>query len=209
MLGALLLLLVGGAPADLVAVGVVVAEPPGRSVAILLSEGRTRVVVEGDEVFGGRLLDISSEQVLLVFDGKRVELRVTGSVDQPPVEPPVLAARPAPRTPSEEPAPRVMKRDEVQKRLAGEMNRILSETAIRPVTEDGRVIGVKLTRIARDSLLTEAGLRAGDVLTNINGTEIDGMATLISLWPRLQGASELSAQGLRDGRPFSLSLSLE
>ena len=49
----------------------------------------------------------------------------------------------------------------------------------------------------------------GDVLTNINGTEIDGMATLISLWPRLQAASSLQAQGLREGRPFSISLSLQ
>jgi type II secretory pathway component PulC len=102
-----------------------------------------------------------------------------------------------------------MKREEVQERLGREMNRILSETAIRPVTEDGRVVGVRLTRVAQDSLLTEAGLRSGDVLTNINGTEIDGMATLISLWPRLQGASDLRAQGLRDGRPFSISLSLQ
>ena len=77
------------------------------------------------------------------------------------------------------------------------------------VTEDGRVVGVRLTRVAQDSLLTEAGLRSGDVLTNINGTEIDGMATLISLWPRLQGASSLQADGLRDGRPFSISLDLE
>jgi type II secretion system protein C len=209
MLGALLLLLVGGAPANLAAVGVVVAEPPGRSVAILLSEGRTRVVAVGDEAFGGHLLEVSSEHVVLDFDGERVDLQVTSSGDRIAPAPPVTAAAPAPSTVPEEPRPRVMKRDEVQKRLAGEMNRILSETAIRPVTEDGHVIGVKLTRIARDSLLTEAGLRAGDILTNINGTEIDGMATLISLWPRLQGASDLHARGLRDGRPFSLSLSLE
>jgi type II secretory pathway component PulC len=102
-----------------------------------------------------------------------------------------------------------MKREEVQRRLGEEMNRILSETAIRPVTEDGRVVGVRLTRVAQDSLLTDAGLRSGDVLTNINGTEIDGMATLISLWPRLQGATSLQARGLRDGRPFSISLNLQ
>ena len=86
---------------------------------------------------------------------------------------------------------------------------MLVSTAIRPVTEDGHVVGVRLTRVAQDSLLTDAGLRSGDVLTNINGTEIDGMATLISLWPRLQGATSLLARGLRDGRPFSISLSLE
>lgn len=209
MLGALLLLFASAIPADLAAVGVVVAEPPGRSVAILLAEGRTRVVPVGGDVFGGQLVEVSAEQVVLEFGGDRVVVRVTSSGEPPLPEPPSVAVQPASEEAPEPTSARVMKRDEVQERLGAEMNRILSETALRPVTEDGRVVGVKLTRIAQDSLLTEAGLRAGDVLTSINGTEIDGMATLIGLWPRLQGASELSARVLRDGRPFSISLSLQ
>jgi len=209
MLVALLLLLVSSAPADLAAVGVVVAESPERSVAILRSGGRTRVVGVGDSAFGGHLLAVSTTRVTLEFDGERVDVRVR-SAGPPTLSPPVVATTPeAPEPPPEDAPLRVMKREEVQQRLAGEMNRILSETAIRPVTEDGRVVGVRLTRVAQDSLLTEAGLRSGDVLTNINGTEIDGMATLISLWPRLQGATSLQAKGLRDGRPLSISLNLQ
>jgi len=209
MLAALLLLLVSSAPADLAAVGVVVAESPERSVAILRSGGRTRVVGVGDSAFGGHLLAVSTTRVILEFDGERVDVRVR-SAGPPTLSAPAVATTPeAPEPPPEDAPLRVMNREEVQQRLAGEMNRILSETAVRPVTEDGRVVGVRLTRVAQDSLLTEAGLRSGDVLTNINGTEIDGMATLISLWPRLQGASDLRAQGLRDGRPFSISLSLQ
>lgn len=209
MLGALLLVLAATIPADLTAVGVVVAGSPERSVAILRSAGRTRVVRVGESVFGGRLLAVVSGHVTLMFDGERVDVRVShgGPVEAGPA--PTAPAAPSPRSEPEEAPHRVMKRDEMQKRLGLEMNRIMSETAIRPVTEDGRVVGVRLTRVAQDSLLTEAGLRSGDVLTSINGTEIDGMATLISLWPRLQGASDLRAQGLRDGRPFSISLSLE
>jgi general secretion pathway protein C len=196
------------APADLAAVGVVLAQSPERSVAVLYSEGRTRVVSVGDTVFGGRVLAVSRNGVQLMFGGERVDVpvRSTGSA---PVRPRTAAVAAAPEPPPEDQPPRVMKREEVQRRLGEEMNRILSETAIRPVTEDGRVVGVRLTRVAQDSLLTDAGLRSGDVLTNINGTEIDGMATLISLWPRLQGATSLLARGLRDGRPFSISLNLQ
>jgi len=46
------------------------------------------------------------------------------------------------------------------------------------------------------------------VLTRINGTQIDGLATLIGLWPRLQNASELQAVVLRSGQPFSLRIAL-
>jgi type II secretion system protein C len=210
MIGVFLLALAASIPADLSAVGVVVSPSPDRSVAILRSEGRTRVASVGEQAFGGRVLAVSREQVSLVFDGERVDVRVTRA-SPAPAPPSTVTARkaPAPRTEPETPALRVMKREDVQKRLGLEMNRILSETALRPVTEDGRVVGVRLTRVAQDSLLTEAGLRSGDILTNINGTEIDGMATLISLWPALQGASDLRAQGLRDGRPFSIALSLQ
>jgi len=208
MLAACLLVLVASGPSDLAAIGVVVAGSPERSVAILRSDGRTRVVMVGDVVFGGRVLAVSKEQVTLEFDGERVAVRVRGSGSVAP-SPPRVAAVPAPPPVVEDAPPRVMEREVVQKRLAGEMNRILSETAIRPFTKNGRVVGVRLTRVAQDSLLTEAGLRSGDVLTSINGTEIDGMATLISLWPSLQGASSLLARGLRDGRPFSISLHLQ
>ena len=101
-----------------------------------------------------------------------------------------------------------MNRVEVQRRLGEEIPRILAETAVAPVMEDGRVVGVQVTRLPEGSLLTDAGLRTGDVLTRINDTEIDGMGTLIGLWPRLQAASELRAVVVRNGQPFSILVSL-
>jgi len=96
----------------------------------------------------------------------------------------------------------------VERRLGAEIPRILADTAVAPVLEEGRVVGLALTRIAEPSLLLDAGLRVGDVLVRINDVEIDGMATLIGLWPRLQGASELRAVVLRNGQPVSLAVSL-
>jgi general secretion pathway protein C len=206
MLTVLALLAAVTAPPDLAAVGVVLAGAPEHSVAILRAGGQARVVAIGDEAFGGRVVSVAADSVALEFDGMRVSVRVSaatgGSVPSPP--PPAASSPP----PEEEEAPRVMARAEVQRRLGTEIPRILAETAVRPVTEDGRVVGLKLTRVPADSLLTDVGLRVGDVLTSINGTQIDGMATLMSLWPRLQGASDLRADVLRDGHPFSIALSL-
>jgi len=206
MLASLLLLAAVTAPPDLAAVGVVVAPSPERSVAILRADGRTRVAAVGDEAFGGRLVSVAADSVTLEFGADRVTVRVSAApgaaLPAPPPPPPRAAAR-------EEPGPRVMKREEVQRRLDLEISRILAESAVRPVTENGRVVGVRLTRVAANSILTEVGLQAGDVLTSINGTEIDGMGTLIGLWPRLQGATDLRADVLRDGRPFKISLSLK
>jgi general secretion pathway protein C len=201
------------APKDLAVEGVVVGTTPGRSSAILVSGGRTRVVAVGDSAFGGRLVSVSADGATLEFGGERVELRLPAAVAAlpgpaaPPTGRPALPAGSPPEDP-ETPA-REMSRVEVQRRLGEEIPRILAETAVAPVMEEGRVVGVQVTRLAEGSLLTDAGLRTGDVVTQINGTEIDGMATLIGLWPRLQSATELRATVLRGGQPFSISVTLK
>jgi type II secretion system protein C len=201
------------APTDLAVAGVVVGTTPDRSSAILTSGGRTRVVAVGETVFGGRLVSVGAETVTLEFGGERVELRLPAAAAAPPPAPAAPATgRPVlpPGAPPEDPETpaREMSRVEVQRRLGEEIPRILAETAVAPVMEEGRVVGVQVTRLPEGSLLTDAGLRAGDVLTRINGTNIDGMATLIGLWPRLQSATELRATVLRNGQPFSLLVSL-
>jgi type II secretory pathway component PulC len=171
------------------------------------------VVGVGEIAFGARLVAIGTDGVTLEIDGRRVETRLTSGSSPTSADAPAGPATPRPTAaagPPEDPVTphREMDRTQVQARLGTEMNRILSETALVPVMEDGRVSGVQITRIAESSLLTDAGLRAGDVVTRINDTEIDGMATLIGLWPRLQSASELRAVVVRNGQPVSLVVAL-
>jgi type II secretion system protein C len=195
------------APADLQAVGVVMSAQPEKSVAILRSGGHTRVVTVGDAAFGGHVTAIAAGLVSLDFGGDRVDLRLRAAPAVPaPAAPPPLAPAPAPAEAA--PAAQTMERREVERRLGQEIPRILAETTAVPVMEDGHVSGIALTRIPEGSLLTDAGLRPGDVLTRINDTNIDSLATLIGLWPRLQNATELRAVVLRNGRPFDLAVSL-
>jgi type II secretion system protein C len=219
MVAAPLLLLVAladlpaAAPRDIAVAGVVVGTTPDRSSAILVSGGRTRVVAVGEAAFGGRLVAVGKDSVTLEFGGDRVELRLpaAAAAPAPPPAAPVTGRRaPPPGAPPEDPQTpaREMSRVEVQRRLGDEIPRILAETAVAPVMEEGRVVGIQITRMPEGTLLGDAGLRAGDVLTRINGTDIDGMGTLIGLWPRLQNATELRATVLRNGQPFSLAVSL-
>jgi len=199
---ALLVLAVAGPPADLAAVGIVASRDPAHSVALLRSGGRTRLVAVGDTAFGGRVAAIGAGLVALEFEGRRVDLRLSAEAASP-----LAAARATSRAESD-PNARVLQRRDVEKRLGEEAPRILAETTLMPALDSGRVAGFTLTRVPENSLLTDAGLRAGDVLTQINDTPIDSMATLIALWPRLQNESTLRAIVLRNGQPVSLTVSL-
>ena len=190
--------------------GMVLARSAQRSVALLASHGRARAVVVGESAFGGRLLGVSADGALLDFGGQQVILRLSAGAGV--VTPPATPLPAAEESPAEEAAPPVqhkMMRADVDRRLGLEMNRILAETALKPVLDDGQVVGVAITRLARDSLLTDVGLQAGDVIKEINGTEIDGLSTLMGLYARLQTEKDLRAVVLRGGRPVTIELKLQ
>lgn len=203
-----LLLLALLVPQDLQLVGLVVARSPERCVAVLRAGGKTRLVSPGEAAFGGRLIAVGVRSASLEFEGQRVEVGLAHGT-----APLAVAALPResaiPPPPDAPPAARSMERREVERRLSLEIPRILAETTAVPVMEDGKVTGLALTRIPENSLLTDAGLRPGDVVTQVNDTVIDGLPTLIGLWPRLQGAHDLRAVVIRNGVPVSLSVSLK
>lgn len=188
-------------PADLVVVGTIVSPRPDRSLAILRSAGRTRTVAAGDTAFGGRVAFVSPGTVALDFGPERVELRLSGTV--PATPPPPMAAQSKP----DADGPLTMARRDVERRLGEEIPKILAETTVVPYLDQGAVTGLLLSRLPQ-GILSEVGLRQGDVLQSLNDVPVDSLATLASLWPRFQNATEVRAVVLRDGRPLNLTVSL-
>ena len=174
---------------------------------MLRSAGRTRLAAVGETAFGGRVALVGRESVTVDFDGQKIDLLLTVGVVRA-TEPAPKAVAASPRRESATPGARAMERREVERRLGQEVPRILAETTAVPVMDDGRVSGLALTRIPESSLLTDAGLQAGDVLTEVNGTAIDSLASLMALYPKLQSESELRAVVLRNGQPVRITVSL-
>ena len=203
MLAALLTLFLAAPPPDLTAMGIVASRDPAHSVVLLRAGGRTRVAAVGENVFGGRVAAIAPDLVTIEFDGRRVDVRLSGEAAAPLAVAPAVAA-----TAADDGSTRVLQRRDVERRIGEEAPRILAETTLMPVLDPAGAGGLTLTRVPEGSLLTDAGLRAGDILTQINDTPITSMTTLIGLWPRLQNESTLSAVVLRNGQPVTLTVSL-
>jgi general secretion pathway protein C len=195
----LLLLAAGQVPSDLRLSGVVFAPTPERRAAVLASGGRSRTVQPGETAFGVRLVDVEPERVRIQVGDGLVELSLTSGPGVATA--PVVSAEPAPEGMQ-------IQRAELERRISMEAARIAAETTLIPISDADGVTGFALTRVPEDTVLGEAGLRSGDVLQSINDTPIDSLATLASLWGRLQGARTIEAQILRDGRPLSLTVRL-
>lgn len=187
--------------------GIVASPTAEHSVAILASGGMTRIVESGDSAFGGVVMAIESGRVWLELQGERVELRLSGVVSPVVAPAHTVAAAPQADAPPEMLAV-TLPRPEVDRRLLSEIPRILATTRLIPVRDAGRVVGFSLEKLPEGTLLSDVGLLAGDVLTHINRVPLDSLGTLVGLWPRLQGATELTAQVIRSGQPVSLSVSI-
>lgn len=184
-----------------VLVGVVVSPAPGRSTALLACDGRARAVQVGESACGAELVAVSAGSVTVEADGQRRELQLGAAA-------PLQLAPPSAAPEAARPGERTLARAEVERRLAQEIPRILAETTLLPVTEDGRVTGFALTRLPDGSLVSDAGLQPGDVLVEINGTPVDSLATLAGLFTRLRQESDIQARVLRGGSPVTLTVRL-
>jgi len=73
----LLTALPAAAPPDLALKGSVVARDEAASVAVLSSGGRTRIVAMGENAFGGQLVSVASDSVVLAFGEERATVRLS------------------------------------------------------------------------------------------------------------------------------------
>lgn len=68
---------------------------------------------------------------------------------------------------------------------------IFSQAQILPKYEDGEMIGIQLNKIKADSLYEKIGLVDGDIITTLNGIDINNPAASAKILGELTGAEEL------------------
>ncbi|MFO8006992.1 MAG: type II secretion system protein N [Candidatus Brocadiia bacterium] len=171
------------APAvDLTVVGTIVHG--SRAVAIVRAAGGQRLLRVGDEIQGGRVMDISDRRVVLEVSGRPVEVPITTSREAPPsgTEP---AAPTRPRAvalaPEEQPEEGETRYEEDVADIeleefadfAARLQESLEEAALGQAYDvAGEPMGVVLSRLPEQSLLYRIGLRPGDIITEVNALPV-------------------------------------
>jgi general secretion pathway protein C len=86
---------------------------------------------------------------------------------------------------------------------------IMSAARIVPHEENGRMLGVKLYGIRKNSLLGKLGMQNGDMLRTINGFEMSSPDSALEAYARLRNASNLSVAIVRRGQPTTLDYDIQ
>ncbi len=85
---------------------------------------------------------------------------------------------------------------------------LMREARIIPHEEGGRVVGVKLYGIRRNSLLGKLGLQNGDMLRTINGFDMTSPDSALEAYARLRSADHLSVAVVRRGQAMTIDYNI-
>ena len=193
------------------------------------SDGKTMLYRKGSDVEGSRILAVNSWNVLMTGTGGVCQLPMFEEEDATPgPRPPIASKTPAKSPTSARDARKAGLSDEeltegiekisdtkfniqrsmVDKVLANQGS-LMKSARVIPHEENGRVVGVKLYGIRRNSLLGRLGIRNGDMLRTINGFDMTSPDTALEAYSRLRSADKLTLAVKRQSKEMTIDYNIE
>ena len=129
------------------------------------------------------------------------EYRYEGIMPPTPPSPPSRPA-PAPRAPRTPPPPPFD--DFVFGRSSGRLGISVDSLSEQLAQYFGTKDGVLVTSVRDDSAAAKAGIKAGDVITSINGTPVDAPSDVRRTVQRLEDGAEFTVELVRDRKPMTV-----
>jgi general secretion pathway protein C len=158
-----------------------------------------RVYRVGEAVPGGPLLHaVLVDRVLLDRGGAIEALMIPTRFASTAAPPPQVAMAPNPGNSAAR----------VQQVLRDNPALIGQVIQRQPVLADGKLRGMRVYPGSNAQAFSRLGLRAGDLVTAINGTTLEGQTRAEEIFNSLNGAAEARVTVTRNGSPLELQLNL-
>ena len=102
-----------------------------------------------------------------------------------------------------------MTRDEVDNLLYNELEKILTTTNIVPHFKEGKMIGIRINKIADNSSLTKYfGIKLNDIIQSVNGKPVDSVEKGMKLWDNMKTESHLDICVIRNGETMNFNINI-
>ena len=161
-----------------------------------------------------RVGDAVQEATVKLILREKVVLNVKGKDEILELEKPVASKgrvyQPASQRPTGSQARRpartrriTLRRSQINNALE-DVNKLMSQVNIKPHFQDGQPDGLMLSRIRPNSIFMRMGLRNGDIITGVNGNNIQTVEDVMGFYENLKTAERLSLQMKRGGRPRTI-----
>ncbi len=163
----------------------------------------------GDAIQNAMVRRILREKVILNVNGKDEVLEMEDMASLGRGAPgPVRRGLPVPRP--AEPQSRNINLDRSQvDEAVSDLNSLMKQARIRPHFSQGRPDGLTLTRVRPNSIFTRLGLRSGDIITAVDGRNIESVDDALGFYESLKDAANVSLQIKRRGRIQTIDYNIQ
>ena len=161
----------------------------------------------GQSVENATIKMILRERVVLSVNGKDEVLEIEKiksgrSIQRAP------AARSGARTSRRPRTQRItLRRSQLEESLQN-VNELMGQVNVRPHFQEGKPDGLMLSRIRPNSMFMRMGLRNGDIITGVNGQDIQSVDDALKFYESLKNADNVSVQLKRRGRERQIDYSI-
>jgi general secretion pathway protein C len=165
---------------------------------------------KGDNLRGGRIVDIKRGAVVLEMKGRRYLFGLPlGEVEGVPE----LASKGAGDKRGFDAGRRVGDNAWDLKLSAAidmvsRVNEIMRDARIRPYFAIGKAAGVRIDRIRDESIIRKMGLRDGDIIKGVNGFGLHSPTKVFEAYRRYKNDSLIQLQLIRDEEPITLTYNI-
>jgi general secretion pathway protein C len=206
--------------------GTLAERDPKAGIAVIADAGNgERSWRVGEEVSPGvRLVGVYADHVVVTRDGSEESLPLARDRNLAPADvvrptpasvtgdatTPAGSAANAPNA-SANPAASVKAPPDWQQtvaRLRQNPAELMRRVQVVPVLDGAKLTGVRISTGTDVALLSQIGLRPGDVVTSVNGTPVDSVERGQQIMSSLGSASSVRVTVLRDGKPTDVTVGL-
>lgn len=201
--------------------GVIISKNPKSSLAVLKNEnsGDFQILKVGESFSDMILIQIFKNHIVFERGGKAFRLFMGNQKPRGiPVIPDEMTEqrRPALREKTESPflnedeiKPKEFSRSELEKRFKEELPVLLSEARITPNLVEGKISGLRITRLPEKSILSELGIQRNDIIKEVNGVRINSLDTMVSLYTEFWNENRFTILLERNGLMIRLQYTLK
>lgn len=171
---------------------------------------RQNLYREGDAIQDAAVKMILREKVVLTRNGEdevlEMEKRLASARSTPPRQP---RGRTSPSRSSGGGDQQIqLERDQIESAI-NNVNNLMRQAKIRPHFKDGKPDGLTLTRVRPNSIFTKLGLRSGDIITGVDGQDIQSVDDALRFYQSLKSGANVKVQIRRRGQQQNIEYQID
>ncbi len=200
------------AVSDLALKGTADIQGEGFAVFEEVDSGEQDVFAVGERIFGGpKLVSVATRSAVILRSGRRQTIKIED--DEAPAPSKKKAPKPGDKGKKQEQLSGIREtgegsylvdRREVDHAIEN-LNSVITEVRAVPFLRDGNSMGFRLFAIKRGSIFERMGLKNGDVVRNINGTQLTDPSMAMGLLGEIQTAEVITVDLIRQNKASTLT----